>query len=183
MDSELKDEKTDGSETGAPAAVATGGLPSSLCLVGIGASAGGLEAIRELVKNLPLGIPAAYVIVQHMSPDHKSMLTALIARETTLPVFDVISGTRPEPNVIYVTPPNRDIVLKDGLLELEVPRTDHAAPKPSIDRFFDSAASSFGERSVGIVLSGTGSDGSNGIRADPCRRRHHHRPGRQDCQV
>ncbi len=141
------------------------GQQADVYLVGIGASAGGLEAIRELVKNLPLGIPATYVVVQHMSPDHKSMLTALIARETSLPVFDVISGTRPEPNVIYVTPPNRDIVFRDGLLELEVPRADHAAPKPSIDRFFASAATSHGEHSVGVVLSGTGSDGSNGIRA------------------
>lgn len=137
----------------------------ALFMVGIGSSAGGLEAIRELVKNLPLHISATYVIVQHMSPEHKSMLTALIARETSLPVFDVVSGTRPEANVIYVTPPNHDIVLKDGLLELVQPRNEHAMPKPSIDRFFDSAAATFGERSVGIVLSGTGSDGSIGVRA------------------
>ena len=136
-----------------------------LFLIRIGASAGGLEATRELVKNLPEDINATYVIVQHMSPEHKSMMTALIARETSLPVFDVIPGTRPEANVIYVTPPNRDIHLKDGLLELQEPGTEGLRPRPSVDRFFESAATEFGVNMVGIVLSGTGSDGAAGVRA------------------
>ncbi|MEO1600519.1 MAG: chemotaxis protein CheB [Pseudomonadota bacterium] len=134
-------------------------------LVGIGASAGGLEAIRELVKNLPQDIAATYVVLQHMSPQHKSLLTTLIDRETFLPVEDVKDGIVPKPNAIYVTPPNNDVIYRDGALHLLVPSQEIAAPKPSVDRFFMSAAAALGERSVAVVLSGTGSDGSYGIQA------------------
>lgn len=148
--------KPDGTE--APSA------PGSF-IVGVGASAGGLEAIRELVKNLPDNVAATYVIVQHMSPRHKSLLTKLIGRETELNVIEIESGTVPEANTVYVTPPNHDIVLRNGILQLQTPSTAAAAPSPSVDRFFISVAEDAGERAVGIVLSGTGTDGAYGIQA------------------
>ena len=145
----------------------TPGFPPSqdMFIVCIGASAGGLEAIRELVKNLPREISASYVVAQHMSPDHKSLMTTLIARETALKVVDVEDQTVPLPNIIYVTPPNNDVVIREGKLVLLAPSNHPASPKPSVDRLFMSAAETFGEKSVGIVLSGTGSDGSYGVQA------------------
>ena len=134
-------------------------------IVGIGASAGGLEAIRELVKSLPDDINACYVIVQHMSPDHKSLLRQLIARETSHEVMDVTDGIPITPGKIYVTPPNADVQLVGGALKLLPPNTAPGAPKPSVDRLFISLAEEAGEKAVGIVLSGTGADGSYGIRA------------------
>ena len=134
-------------------------------IVGIGASAGGLEAIRELVKNLPVDIDACYVVVQHMSPQHRSLLTTLIDRETHLDVVDIDDGIVPKANTIYVTPPNNDVIYRDGMLNLQTPNREIATPKPSVDRFFISIAESAGERAVGIVLSGTGSDGAYGVQA------------------
>jgi two-component system CheB/CheR fusion protein len=152
----------------APAAADADATPEAaapLYVVGVGASAGGLEAIRELVKNLPARSGAAYVIVQHMSPQHSSLLTTLIARETALKVRDIEDGMRPEPDVVHVTPPNRDVTLEGGALRLMKPNPSVAAPKPSVDRFFISLAEGIGERAVGVVLSGTGSDGAYGVQA------------------
>ncbi|MEO0989527.1 MAG: chemotaxis protein CheB [Pseudomonadota bacterium] len=138
---------------------------SNIFVVGVGSSAGGLEAILELVKNLSGDIPAALVIVQHMSPQHRSLMTTIISHETGLKVVDVEDGMVPEKQTIYVTPPNHDVVLLDGRLRLQSPSPEIGAPKPSIDRFFISLAESLLERSVAIVLSGTGSDGSYGIKS------------------
>jgi two-component system CheB/CheR fusion protein len=138
---------------------------NELYVVGVGASAGGLEALRELVKNLPRDIPVAYVVVQHMSPDHKSLLAMLIGQEAKLPVLEAVHDVKVESNTIYVTPPKSDVLLKDGRLILQPPSSEPAAPKPSVDRFFISMAEDVGERSVGIVLSGTGSDGAYGVQA------------------
>ena len=153
MDAEVSDPDRPGVDSASP------------FIVGIGASAGGLEAIREFVKNLPDDINACYVIVQHMSPDHKSLLRMLIARETSLDVLDVTDGIAVEPNRIYVTPPNADVQLAAGRLKLLPPSPEPGAPKPSVDRLFISLAEDAGEKAVGIVLSGTGADGSYGIRA------------------
>lgn len=136
-----------------------------LYVIGIGASAGGLEAIRELVAGLPLDFPAAYVVIQHLSPTHKSLLTTLIDRETELSVVDVADGAALRRNTIHVTPPNTEVSVADGRLRLHEPTPNLAAPKPSVDRFFISLAEAYGERAVAIVLSGTGSDGAYGLRA------------------
>ncbi len=137
-------------------------------IVGVGASAGGLEALRDFFGNLPdpatSPSPATFVVVQHMSPAHRSLLSTLIARETRLPVHDLEDGAEPETGAIYVTPPNVDVLYREGRLRL-APSSGGGAPKPSIDRFFLSLAESAQDRSVGIVLSGTGSDGAFGIRA------------------
>ena len=136
-----------------------------LTIIGIGSSAGGLEAIRELVVTLPSELPVSYVVVQHMSPHHKSLMTELVARQADLIVKDVEDQTVPEPNVIYVTPPNTDVVYEDGCLRLKDPSPEPASPKPSVNRFLMSLADNHGEKSMAIILSGTGSDGAYGVQA------------------
>ncbi|WP_193079574.1 CheR family methyltransferase [Pseudooceanicola spongiae] len=136
-----------------------------LRMVGIAASAGGLEAVSLLVQNLEASVHASYVIAQHMSPTHKSLLTSLISRGTKLPVIELQESVIPEATTIYVTPPNSDVIMKDGALTLVEPFGHPATPKPSADRLFQSLAAECGENSVGIVLSGTGSDGSYGVQA------------------
>ena len=134
-------------------------------LIAIGSSAGGLEAIRELVKKLTTDIPASYVVVQHMAPKHKSLMTSLIRSETALEVVDLEDGAEPRLHTIHVTPPNHDVVLSEGRLRLLPPSEEAGAPKPSIDRFFLSVASELGDKGVAMVLSGTGSDGAYGVQA------------------
>lgn len=140
------------------------GRRRKVTIVGIAASAGGLEALGHLITNLPADSQMAYVVVQHMAPQHPSMLTQLLARQTDLKVVEITDGLRVEPNVIHITPPNNDLDIVDGVLALREP---HAAigPKPSADYFFSSLAEDQGESAVGIILSGTGSDGAHGVRA------------------
>ncbi|WP_306114465.1 MULTISPECIES: chemotaxis protein CheB [unclassified Roseovarius] len=138
---------------------------ADLTIIGIGSSAGGLEAIRELVVTLPSDLPVSYVVVQHMSPNHKSLMTELVARQTDLEVADVEDKTVLKPNVIYITPPNNDVIYEDGHLRLREPSPDPASPKPSVNRFLQSLAENHGEKSMAIVLSGTGSDGAYGVQA------------------
>ncbi len=133
-------------------------------MVGIGASAGGLEAVSRFLSRLPPDIGVPLVVVQHMSPTHRSMLVELLSRETELAVREIEAGAGPEPNTVYVTPPNRHVFLRDGCFVLKRP-SGGVRPKPSIDAFFASLAEERGEDAVGIVLSGTGSDGAAGVRA------------------
>ncbi|MBY5932992.1 PAS domain-containing protein [Tateyamaria omphalii] len=141
------------------------GTNEPLRVIGIAASAGGLEAVSLLVQNLPQAANAVYVVAQHMSPTHKSVLSTLISRETSLPVVELGPETEPERGYIYVTPPNTDVVLESGILRLRNPSGHAASPKPSADRLFKSLANEQGENCMGIVLSGTGSDGSYGVQA------------------
>ena len=133
-------------------------------LVGIGASAGGLEALSDLIGTLPddLGVP--YIVVQHLSPTHRSMMVTLLARETSMLVKDAEDGETPLANVIYVTPANWNIILKDGVMRLLVPGKT-VMPKPSATALFNSLAEEKGEDAIGVILSGTGSDGAAGIAA------------------
>ncbi len=133
-------------------------------VVGIGASAGGLEALRELLEALPQSKELSYVIAQHVSPTHVSLLMNLLSPSTELAVQDLTDGQRPQSNTIYITPPNRDVVMREGRLRLTEPMHT-IGPKPSVNHFFHSLAEDQGELAVGIVLSGTGSDGSAGLRA------------------
>ena len=132
-------------------------------VVGIGASAGGLEALSQLVAHLPrdLGIPC--VVVQHSSPTYRSMLVQLLARETVLDVVEVVDGTIPLPNTIYVTPATHNVVLRGNALRL-VALEEGVVPRPSINTLFASLAEAKGEDAIGVILSGTGSDGALGIR-------------------
>ena len=133
-------------------------------IVGIGASAGGLEALSQLFPNLPKNLGLSYVVVQHLSPTYRSMMAQLLGRETTMPVRDIEDGARPEPNTVYITPPNRNVTLHMGCFRLVVPAKE-SLPKPSVNLFFTSLADETAESCIGIILSGTGSDGASGIHA------------------
>ncbi|MGN7612087.1 chemotaxis protein CheB [Magnetococcales bacterium HHB-1] len=133
-------------------------------VVGIGASAGGLEALRPLVGKLSASAPMSYVVMQHMAPQYRSMMVELLARETKLPVVEIKDRTSMEPGTIYITPPNHDADIKKGILFLKPP-TNPVGPKPSIDNFFSALAEDQGEYAIGVILSGTGSDGALGMRA------------------
>lgn len=132
-------------------------------LVGIGASAGGLEALSNLIAALPTDLGLAYAVIQHMSPTHRSMMAQLLGRETAMAVKEITDGMVPERDTIYVTPPNSNMILRDGRFVLqEEPR--NASPRPSVNAFFSSLAGEKGEDAIGVVLSGTGSDGAVGLR-------------------
>ena len=136
----------------------------ALSVVGIGASAGGLKALTQFVQQLPADSGMAFVLVQHLDPDHKSELSELLQNHTEMPVLQVENEQTLEPDRIYVIPPNKRLAIKNGHLELrerERKRGSHAV----INLFFRSLAEDVGERAVAIVLSGTGSDGSQGVRA------------------
>src|SRR6516225_3159883 len=135
-------------------------------IVGIGASAGGLAAFEAFFSGLPADTDPglAFVIVQHLAPDHKSILTDLIRRYTRLQVYEVEDGMVVRPNCAYIIPPGRDMACLRGALNLLQPSAPRGQRLP-IDFFFRSLAQDQEERAIGIVLSGTGSDGSLGVRA------------------
>ena len=140
------------------------GEPQSL-FVGIGSSAGGLEALTALLPGLPTGLGLRFVVVQHMSPTHRSMMAQLLGRITPLEVLEVTDGCVPLPDKVYVTPPNKNVVLReDGRLHLMEPPNE-TVPKPSVNMFFNSMADVVSDRAIGVVLSGTGSDGAVGLHA------------------
>ncbi len=132
-------------------------------IVGVGASAGGLEALERLFEGMPEQTGAAFVVVQHLSPDFKSLTDELLARRTRIPIHRVENGMEVRPNAIYLIPPKKDMIIANGRLLLTDKDPNQLLALP-IDHFFRSLARDVGERAVGIVLSGTGSDGSRGIR-------------------
>lgn len=131
-------------------------------VVGIGASAGGLEAFAQLIRALPPDTGLAFVLVQHLAPGHSSALAEILGRETGMRVVEVDGEPAIEPNHVYVIPPAQGLVLDDNVLHL-VPRP-HGVHHP-IDQFFRSLAESLGHRAIGVVLSGTANDGSAGLEA------------------
>jgi two-component system CheB/CheR fusion protein len=137
-------------------------------IVGIGASAGGLAAFEAFFSAIPSGSGSgsgiAFIIVQHLAPDHKSILTELIRRYTKMQVFEVEDGMVVDPNCTYIIPPNHDMAFMNGALQLLEPGAPRGHRLP-IDFFFRSLAQDQRARAVGIVLSGTGSDGTQGVRA------------------
>ena len=131
--------------------------------VGIGASAGGLEAIKSLCQALSNQTNAIYIVAQHLSPKHDSMLTELVQRITEIRVETVEDGMEAVPHVVYVTPPQHDVSVEGNRLRL-TRVSDANIPKPSVNNLFTSLAEQKKERAVGIILSGTGSDGAHGIK-------------------
>src|SRR5216110_2865611 len=131
-------------------------------IVGIGGSAGGFEAAMELLQHLPQKTGMIFVIVQHLDLHHASRLSNLLGKVTAMPVSEVCGTTVPEPNMVYVQPPNKCLIFKKGKLTL-VRRTE--VRNLAIDHFFESLAEECGSRAIGVVLSGTGSDGTAGLRA------------------
>ena len=131
-------------------------------IVAIGASAGGLEALTLLVENLTPDFGMAYLVVEHLDPNHKSMLVELLSRETTVPIEEAKHGTKVIPDRIYVIPPNRNLSLANGELHLSS-RGSSAVKHMPIDFLFRSVSQECPGNCIGVVLSGTGSDGSLGI--------------------
>ena len=140
--------------------------PTDFPIVGIGASAGGLTAFEAFFSGMPAKFEPnmSFVLVQHLAPDHRSILAELIRRYTTLPVFEVEDGVRIAPNCVYIIPPGHDLALLNGTLQLLPPAAPRGHRLP-IDFFFCSLAADLRERAIGIVLSGAGSDGAHGVRA------------------
>ena len=153
-------------------AAASAGLPSlrhpssPFPIVGIGASAGGLGAFEAFFSGMPAEVEPgmAFVLVQHLAPDHKSILTELIQRYTRMQVFEVVDGVVVQPNCAYIIPPGHDMAFLNGTLQLMEPAAPRGQRLP-IDFFFRSLAQDQHEQAIGIVLSGTGSDGTLGVRA------------------
>ena len=145
-------------------ASSTPGVP----IVGIGASAGGLEAFSKLLGQLPSDSGLAFVLIQHLDPTRASLLVEALGRATKMPVIQAKAGARVEPNRVYVIPPNADVGIEGGRLSLEVRgvrgRNGRASHLP-VDSFFRALAKDRGSRAIGVVLSGTGSDGTDGLRA------------------
>ncbi len=133
-------------------------------IIGIGASAGGLKAIEDFFDAMPSDSGAAFVVVQHLSPDYKSLMNELLERRTHMQVKRVTDGIALEPNVVFLIPPGQNLFLKGNQLRL-VPQDRNQGYQPHfpIDLFFQALAAEQGARTIGIILSGTGSDGSRGI--------------------
>ena len=131
----------------------------------VAASAGGLSALTAVLSELPANFPAGVAIVQHIEPHHRSMLAEILGRSCALPVTQATDGQRFEPGVVYVAPPDHHLLVDaDGSLSLTRTELVHFV-RPSADLLFESGAASFGRRAIGVVLTGTGSDGSLGVEA------------------
>ncbi len=133
-------------------------------VVGLGASAGGLEAARKLLAALPAKTGFAFVLIQHLDPTHQSMMAELLARDTAMEVVQAADGMPLEPNRVHVIPPHAYLALDDGVLRISAPPA-RAGGRMPIDFFLSSLARNYGERAVAIILSGTGTDGSVGVKA------------------
>jgi two-component system, chemotaxis family, CheB/CheR fusion protein len=132
-------------------------------VVGVGASAGGLEALEALFRAVPVDSGMAFVVIQHLSPDFKSHMEELLARQTNIPVFRVENGMDVQPNSIYLIPAKMEMVISEQKLLLTERSADRTLSHP-IDQFFRSLASDRGRFAIGVILSGTGTDGSRGVR-------------------
>jgi two-component system CheB/CheR fusion protein len=136
----------------------------SFPIVGIGASAGGVEALEEFFENMATNSGMSFVVIQHLSPDHKGMMPEILQRTTSMKVIQAADNLEVVPNHIYVIPPNKSMDILNGSLHLSIP-VEHKGLRLPIDRFFRSLAGDKEENSIGIILSGMGSDGSEGIKA------------------
>jgi two-component system CheB/CheR fusion protein len=133
-------------------------------IVGVGASAGGLEAFTNLLAALPPDTGMGFVLVQHLDPDHESALTQILSRATSLPVHEITNDEVVQANHVYVIPPDTNLSIAGGVLKIRA-RERSRVPHRSIDAFFESLAQDQRERSVGVVLSGTANDGTIGLEA------------------
>ncbi|HEY6193961.1 MAG TPA: chemotaxis protein CheB [Candidatus Eisenbacteria bacterium] len=133
-------------------------------VVGLGASAGGLEAFEQFFRSVPSDCGMAFVLVQHLDPAHASILTEILQRSTVMRVVEAQDQMVVAPNSVYVIPPNRDMAIFHGALQLSVPEQPRGHRMP-IDSFLRSLAEDQGERAMGVILSGTGTDGTLGLRA------------------
>jgi two-component system, chemotaxis family, CheB/CheR fusion protein len=153
-----------GTEALKPADPIPAGARSTFPIVGIGASAGGLEALEQFLKHVPARSGMAFVIIQHLDPAHKGAMVELLQRASPIPVAQAKDRQKVQPNCVYVIPPAKDMSILHGRLYLLPPAAQHGLNLP-IDFFFRSLAEDQQERSIGVILSGMGSDGTSGLRA------------------
>jgi len=139
-------------------------VPAAVRVVGIGASAGGLQALEQFLAQVPPSSGLAYLVVQHLDPTQKAMLAQLLQRTTRMPVREATERLRIEADAVYVIPPNKALTLADGTLHLATPEQPRGLRRP-IDELFESIASEQRGQAVGVVLSGMGSDGTAGLKA------------------
>src|SRR5580658_3563375 len=137
---------------------------SDFVIAALGASAGGLEPLETFFKHMPADAGIAFVIVQHLAPDHPTALPQLLGRHTGMPVEQAEDNTPVIPNRVYVIPPNATLTIEEGTLRVAPPAEARGSRTP-IDGFFSSLAEDRGEHAVCIMLSGTGTDGTLGLRA------------------
>jgi two-component system, chemotaxis family, CheB/CheR fusion protein len=137
--------------------------PDGFLIVGIGASAGGIQALREFFANVPPDSGVAYVVILHLSPDHDSRLAEVLQTTTSMPVTQVKESITVEPDHVYVVPPNQHLTMRDGSIAVS-PNILVEERRAPVDIFFRTLADSHGPRAVAVVLSGTGADGSMGIK-------------------
>lgn len=132
-------------------------------IVGIGASAGGVQALQAFFNSTPPSSGMAFVVILHLSPDYDSKLTEVLRRVTSMPVEQVNKKTRIRPNQVYVVPPNRHLTMSDGYIIVS-PNTEEGDRRAPIDIFFRTLAASHGARAISVILSGTGANGSMGLK-------------------
>ncbi len=157
-----------GADQGSDSSVDVGGTEPTpkwlrFPIVGIAASAGGIEAFSQMLASLPADSGIAIIFVLHLSPHRESILAELLGEQAHIPVVQITDGMRIEPNRVYVTPPNVQIDLEAGVLHLH-PRPTDASQHTPADYFFSSLAAAAQSRAIGVVLSGSAADGSMGIR-------------------
>jgi two-component system, chemotaxis family, CheB/CheR fusion protein len=149
---------SEGNGTGSPPADES----KKFLVAGIGATAGGIGALREFFSHVRANSSVAYVVIMHLSPEHASNLSSVLQNQTTVPVTEVTATIRIEPNRIYVIPPNKYLMVEDGVIELTEPERRRGS-HTSIDLCFRTLAEAHGKDAVAIVLSGTGADGTLGL--------------------
>ncbi len=155
---------TEEDEAAAQAAFDAPGSESPFFCVAVGASAGGLEAITALLSALEPKGSAAIIVAQHMAPQHRSLLAELLAKDCRYEVVNIADGMTIEPDKVYVNPPNCDIIIERGAIRVVSPAIE-IGPRPSIDKLFQTVAAYYGKKSVAVILSGTGSDGTLGAKS------------------
>lgn len=134
-------------------------------IVALAASAGGLSALSQVLSELPADFPAPIVIVQHLDPRHRSLIAEILGKRTKLEVKQAEEGNKLQPGWIYIAPPDHHLLVnRDGSLSLSQSELVHFV-RPSADLLFDSMAASYGEEAIGVVLTGSGSDGEMGVKA------------------
>src|SRR5215469_16533484 len=133
-------------------------------VVALGASAGGLNALSQVLRTLPKDFPSSIVVVQHLSPGYKSWIANLLGRSTTLKVKQAEHGEIMLPATVYIAPPDEHLLVGPGKVQLAHSQLVHFS-RPSIDLLFESVAGTYGSRSIGVILSGSNRDGAVGIRA------------------
>ncbi len=136
-------------------------------IVAIGASAGGVKAIISVLSDLPENFPVPIVFVQHLDPTYKNSMAEILQWNCNLKVKDGENSEELKPGVVYLAPANRHMIINDGKISLTITAPVHFS-RPSIDCLFHSVAKYFGNRAIGIILTGTGKDGSDGLKSIKC---------------